>query len=123
MNTARTAVPQVLVARLASLAMASPASAAAPYRKATGPADLASAKTLRALNATEYGFGHPRPTGSATQRKLVDWLERRLDRVPGVRLSSLRYRIRRWDATSGSVRMHVGGRERRAGAMTCKPAL
>jgi hypothetical protein len=90
--------------------MASPAAAAAPCPTAIGPDDLASAKTLRDLNRTEYGFGHPRPTGSPAQRRLVDWLETRLERVPGIRLSSLRYRIRRWDATSRSVRLQVAGR-------------
>jgi hypothetical protein len=76
---------------------------AASCQSTVGPGDIASAETLRAWNATEYGFGHPRPTGSSAQRKFVDWLEQRARRTPGVRVSTLRYRISRWDATDVSL--------------------
>lgn len=88
------------VACVALAVVAAPASAC-PDR--VGPRDIASAATLRAWNAVEYGFGHPRPTGSRAQRRLVDWLAARVRRTPGVRLRSLPYRIRRWDATSASL--------------------
>src|SRR5687767_13098474 len=88
----------VLAAAVSGGGAAAARAAQCPSR--VGPGDIVSAKTLRAWNAIEYGFGHPRPTGSEAQRKLVDWLERRLDRTRGVRVSELRYRIRRWDATS-----------------------
>ena len=79
-----------------------------------GPGDIASSATLRAWNATEYRFGHPRPTGSPAQRRFVDWLAAQVRRTPGVRLSSLRYRIRRWSAhdvslSLGGARLPIAG--------------
>jgi hypothetical protein len=84
-----------------ALAAAAPALGACPT--GVGPGDIASAETLRRWNAIEYGFGHPRPTGSPAQRKLVAWLEGQLRRTAGVRVSSLDYRISRWDAAAASL--------------------
>jgi hypothetical protein len=102
-----------LVALGAVTAAGDPAAGAAtasacPTRVA--PATFASTARLRRDNVTEWRFGHPRPTGGAVQQRLIAWIERQLRAVPGVRLSLLRFPIRRWDARSASLRIVIGGR-------------
>jgi hypothetical protein len=61
---------------------------------------FASAATLRALNATVAGFGL-RSTGSPAHRRLIDWLERRMTRLPGVSVRSESFSIQRWQPGPG----------------------
>ncbi len=61
---------------------------------------FASAATLRALNATVAGFGL-RSTGSPAHRRLIDWLERRMTRLPGVSVRSESFSIQRWHPGPG----------------------
>lgn len=56
---------------------------------------FASARELRSLNATIAGFG-VRATGSPAHDRLISWLERRADRLPGVSVRSERFAIERW---------------------------
>ncbi|MET0234841.1 MAG: hypothetical protein ABW224_09410 [Kibdelosporangium sp.] len=62
---------------------------------------------LRRLTATIAGFGL-RTTGSAAHRGLIDWLERTVDRLPGVRTSSQRFEIRRWQPLAGDLTVAGG---------------
>ncbi|MET0134071.1 MAG: hypothetical protein ABW215_10815, partial [Kibdelosporangium sp.] len=84
---------------------------------ATGP--IAGEAELRALNATIAGFG-PRTTGSPAHRRMVDWLQRSVERMPGIRTTSQTFRIRRWQPltrdlesagrlTAGHQRIKVAG--------------
>lgn len=66
-----------------------PARASSPPRTVAcrvraDPAAVAGAAELRRLNAVADRLS-PRPTGSAAQRRFVDWLERRAKALPGVR--------------------------------------
>ncbi|SDG58295.1 hypothetical protein SAMN05216553_109191 [Lentzea fradiae] len=56
---------------------------------------IASAAELRSSNATVAGFG-VRATGSPAHERLISWLERRVDRLPGVRVRSEHFPILRW---------------------------
>jgi hypothetical protein len=72
-----------------------------------------SKQSLRKLNALESRLG-PRPTGSRAQARFIDALERRMRSIPGVRVRSIRYPIRRWDASAtrfslGSASLPVAG--------------
>lgn len=62
-----------------------------------------SARQLKDWNRVEYRFGHPRPTGSQAQRQLVNWLTKRVRRLPGMRVSSIPYRIKRWNYKRASL--------------------
>jgi hypothetical protein len=93
-----------------TLGLALPSAAVAATCPATGGTDLkgfASGAALKALNVKEASFGAPRPTGGTAQKGFVDWLDGQLRRVPGVRVTSLSYKIRRWDAQR--VALSVGG--------------
>lgn len=57
---------------------------------------------LRRMNATIAGFGL-RTTGSPAHRRLVDWLARQVDRMPGVTTRSETFRIRRWRPLTGDL--------------------
>jgi hypothetical protein len=47
-----------------------------------------------------------RATGNRSHRRYVDWLERRMREVPGVRMRSVAFRIRRWDHRSTTLRLN-----------------
>jgi S-formylglutathione hydrolase FrmB len=79
-----------------------PVAAASACPGRVDPADFASAATIRRLNAVESRLG-VRATANRNHRRFVDWLERRMMDVPGVRLRSAGYRIRRWDHRSTSL--------------------
>lgn len=103
----------LLVATTACLAFGSAPAGAVAARSCPArvdPARFASIAALRQGNAKEWSFGHPRPTGGAAQRRFVAWIERQVRGIPGVRLSSLRFPIRRWDVSSVSLRLRAGGR-------------
>ena len=101
MRVARWAATAVVATGVAGGTASIAGAARCPSR--VGPGDIASSAALRAWNAAEYGFGHPRPTRSPAQRRFIDWLEVQARRTPGVRLSSLRYRIERWAASGASL--------------------
>ncbi|MFS8099043.1 hypothetical protein LFM09_18120 [Lentzea alba] len=61
---------------------------------------FASSSTLRDWNATVAGFG-VRATGSPAHKRLISWLERRVDRLPGVSVRSEHFPIHRWQPGPG----------------------
>jgi hypothetical protein len=63
---------------------------------------------LRSLNAYEGSLG-ARPTASPAQARFVDWLQRQMDAIPGVRTRSLPYTVQRWDASR--VTLSVDGQD------------
>jgi hypothetical protein len=63
---------------------------------------FAGERELERLTATIAGFGL-RTTGSAAHRGLIDWVEREVGRMPGVRTSSQWSQIRRWRPLGGSL--------------------
>lgn len=97
-----------LLTALATLCAGTAAQAAASCPDRVSPSDFASAATLRKLNAQEWSYG-PRPTGSPAQRKMVDWLERELRTIPGLRLGEQRFRIEGWEPQSTTLRVRAGG--------------
>lgn len=78
----------------------------------TETADFAGVRQLRDWNRVQDRLGF-RPTGHRNHVRYVNWLERRFESIPGVRVSSIRHRFRRWEARSASLRVTIGGRERR----------
>jgi hypothetical protein len=100
--TRRTLVAILVLALVAAALPAAAGAAGCPTRVSSGQFD--SKQWLRKLNALESRLG-ARPTGSAGQARFVDALERRMKAIPGVRVRSLRYRIRRWDASATSLRV------------------
>jgi hypothetical protein len=96
---------------VALVALALPASAAARGCPGSAePSAFASAATLRKLNEVQWRFG-VRATGNENHRRYIDWLERRMKAVPGVRMRSVRFEISRWDHRSTSLQL---GEERLA---------
>lgn len=85
-----------------------PAAAAASESSCTAVAsgEFASAAALARMNERMASFGAPRATGNTAHRRFVSWLDDKLDAIPGVRLKSLTYPIRRWDASR--VELSVG---------------
>ncbi|WP_086822999.1 hypothetical protein [Allokutzneria sp. NRRL B-24872] len=75
---------------------------------------FADAKALRALNSTVAGFGL-RSTGSPAHRRVVDWLEQRVRRMPGFTTKSEELRIQRWQPRGGDIveagSLRVAGRQ------------
>jgi hypothetical protein len=67
--------------------------------------DFASVATLRQLNRVEWRYG-VRATGNANHRHFIDWLERQMKAIRGVRTRSVSYRIRRWGSKSTSLSMN-----------------
>ncbi|WP_037253617.1 PA domain-containing protein [Kibdelosporangium aridum] len=57
---------------------------------------------LRQMNATIAGFGL-RTTASPAHRRLVDWLEREVQRMPGIKTRSQTSKIRRWLPVTGDL--------------------
>jgi hypothetical protein len=101
----------------ATIALAGTATAAAaPCPSVANPSHLAGIKTLRGWNKALDDFG-VRTTGSGNHVRYVNWLERRLDEIPGIEVGSLRYRFHRWQARSASLRVAIAGQQR-----TLKPA-
>ena len=49
-----------------------------------------------------------RTTGSPNHVRYVNWLDRQLSSIPGVKVQSLRYRFHRWQARSASLRVTSG---------------
>jgi hypothetical protein len=92
---------------LAALALVLPGTAAAaPCPGSVDPSEFAAAATLRELNRVQWRLG-VRATGNRNHRRYVDWLERRVRRVPGVRMRAVTFRIRRWDHRSTAL--HLNG--------------
>jgi hypothetical protein len=102
----------LLVGALGLLLLAPAAASAAGCPSTASPAKLASVDTLRGWNRAIDDFG-VRTTGNRNHVRYVDWLERRFDSVPGVRVHSLPYRFHRWEARSTSLRVSTGGQELR----------
>ncbi|MEA2307291.1 MAG: hypothetical protein QOH43_4571 [Solirubrobacteraceae bacterium] len=98
-----------VLAAIMVLAVAPVASAAPACPDRLDPSSLPSAAGLRALNAKEWSYG-PRPTGSPAHQRMVAWLERELRRVPGLRVSSLPYRIDAWAPRSAGLTVSAAGR-------------
>jgi hypothetical protein len=63
---------------------------------------MASAKTLRKLNAAEASFG-ARPTASDSQNRFISWLARKLKRIDGMKVRSLNYTIDRWQPSTTAL--------------------
>ena len=104
------------VAAFVVLALPASAPAATPETpgacpSATDPGDFAPQAQLRKWNEAMHEFG-PRPTGSRNHHRFVDWLERRLDAVPGVTTNSRTRRFKRQTERSASLRVEIGGRQR-----------
>jgi hypothetical protein len=97
------------VASAPSTAAAAPAAAARCPRVADA-ADLSSVAQLRRWNAAMARFGQ-RPTGSRNHIRFVNWLERELDGIPGVRTRSIWHHINRWEARSASLGVDLGAGE------------
>ncbi len=95
-----------LIALGAALAPGSASAAACPT--ATG-AQFADLDQLRTWNEKLFQFGE-RPTGSPEHKRYVDWLDRQLRDVPGVKVTSLRYRFNRWLSKSISLQATLDGR-------------
>jgi hypothetical protein len=57
---------------------------------------------LLRMNATIAGFGL-RTTGSPAHRGLINWLERSVSRLPGIRTSSRSFEIKRWQPLAGDL--------------------
>jgi len=100
----RTGVPATTIALCAVLVGGSigggtaVAKAAATCPTGIATKDFASAARLKRLNTTMERFGVPRATGSTAHRRFVDWLDAELRKIPGVKVTSIPYRIKRWDA-------------------------
>jgi hypothetical protein len=94
-----------LVLALAVLTLV-PAGAAAACPRAVDPSEFASAARLSEWTGVQARLG-VRATANANHRRFVAWLERQMQAIPGVRMRSVGYRIRRWDHRGTSL--VVGG--------------
>jgi hypothetical protein len=97
---------------LASLAVAAaiaPGSASAASCPTTTGARFAGLPQLKAWNEKLAQFG-ARPTGSPNQKRYINWLDGQLSDVPGVKVTSLRYRFDRWLSKETSLHATLGGR-------------
>lgn len=88
------------VVTVLSLQLTAPAVASTDCSPTVDDRSFASAAQLRALNATVAGFG-VRATGSPAHDRLISWLERRADRLPGVSVRSEPFAIQRWKPGPG----------------------
>jgi hypothetical protein len=115
--------PRTSLAILASslAACASAGLPAAPAAAATGRTagscptttnsrDFASKSQLRKW--IKVVDGDLRATGGRNHVRFVNWLERRLDSVPGVKVSSVPFRFNRQEERSVSLQVRLGGGER-----------
>jgi hypothetical protein len=94
---------------LAALAAGAPAASPPPVLAAGARCDVPAAAipaagAQRTLHRFLDGLGN-RPTGSPAQQAYIRWIERRLERIPGMQIRTLGYPIRRWDAGRASLRV------------------
>ncbi len=94
---------------IAGLAAVAPGSASAAACPTTTGARFAGLPQLKAWNEKLAKFG-ARPTGSPNQKRYIDWLDGQLRDVPGVKVTSLRYRFNRWLSKSTSLHATLSGR-------------
>jgi hypothetical protein len=80
-----------------------------PCPTAPDPAALPDAAALKAMNAFVARLG-VRPTGSPAHVRYIDWIRRRLRKIPGVALSELDFPIGRWTAQRTKLTMSSGGK-------------
>ncbi|GGM85475.1 hypothetical protein GCM10011609_22090 [Lentzea pudingi] len=88
------------VVTVLALQLTTPATASTDCSPTVDDRTFASAARLRALNATVAGFG-VRATGSPDHDRLISWLERRAERLPGVSVRSEPFAITRWQPGPG----------------------
>ena len=96
------------VAALGLAAFGTATASASSCPAVANPARVAGINQLHAWNAKLDGFG-VRATGSPNHVRYVNWLDRQLGSIPGVRVHSLRYRFNRWLAKSASLSVTIGG--------------
>jgi hypothetical protein len=110
----RTILAFLGVCAAAGLAAAPPAAAtggapgACPTR--TDARDFASKDQLRKW--VRVVDGQLRATGGRNHVRFVNWLERRLDSIPSVKVSSVPFRFDRQEERSASLRVRLGGADR-----------
>jgi hypothetical protein len=92
----------------ASGAAADPA--VAPLARADGcptavdPSAFAGTDALLALNKAMSDFG-PRPTASRAHARFIDWIDRRMGRLPQMRMESMNHELDRWLERRSSLRI------------------
>jgi hypothetical protein len=94
----------VMGAALLTIAASPAAALGATCPDRTSADQLSSQARIRALNEQQWKLG-PRPTGTRAHARFIDLLEREMRAIDGVRTSSVRYRIRRWDSRSTTMRL------------------
>jgi hypothetical protein len=89
------------------LALLAPARAlAASCPTAPDPNALPTATQLRQMNSFMAKLGD-RPTGSAAQNAYIDWIRKRMQAIPGMRMSRQDFTINRWNARSVSLKLRT----------------
>lgn len=73
----------------------------------TDPASFTSTDALYRLDKAMASFG-PRPTGSPAHERFIDWLQRSMGRLPGMRLDSLSYGFKRWSERTAALSVADG---------------
>jgi hypothetical protein len=101
--------PALLIASALLLAAIAPNAAAAASCPTVTGGKFAGLSQMRAWNKKLAEFG-ARPTGSPNQKHYIDWLDGQLRDVPGVKVTSLRYRFNRWLSQSTALHATLGGR-------------
>jgi|SRR3954447_4870158 hypothetical protein len=96
---------------IAITAALAPGSASADSCPTVTGAKFAGLPQLRAWNQKLAKFG-PRPTGSPSQKRYVNWLDGQLGAIKGVKVTSLHYRFNRWLARETSLHATLGGRNK-----------
>jgi hypothetical protein len=71
------------------------------------PTSFTSTNELYNLDAAMARYG-PRPTGSPAHEHFIDWLQRSMATMPGMRLGSVSYSFRRWTEKSAALSVHDG---------------
>lgn len=110
MRMKRLALAIALLIAAALLAPLSPARAAGCPSSAD-PATFMSTRELYRLDEHMADLG-PRSTGSPAHKRFVDWLDRRMERLPGMRMQSVTYDFDRWEATGEGIALADGRRLR-----------
>jgi hypothetical protein len=100
------------VAATPATAPAAPASAASACPATTDAGEFAPKRQLRRWNKAMHEFG-PRPTGSRSHHRFVDWLERRFDSIPEVETETLTRRFKRQTERSASLWVEIDGKDQR----------
>jgi hypothetical protein len=85
---------------------------AAPLRAegcptAADPSAFADADRMLELNKVMSDFG-PRPTGSRSHERFIDWLRKRMSALPGMGMESIGYEFDRWTERRSEVEL-LGG--------------